>query len=79
MVFRDTFARLSSAFSQAINHIQDESGSGIGTVGKALIARLEGMRNEVDGWRMGKGLPATREGERGEDVERVGQGGLYKE
>ena len=79
MVFRDTFSSLSSAFSHAINSIEDEAGSGVGTVGKALIHRLESMRNEVDGWRMGKGLPEAIKGEQGGDVERVGQGGLYKD
>lgn len=82
-VFKDTFGHLSSAFSEAISSIQHESGSGIGYVGKALIARLEKMRDEVDGWRIGKGLPEVEKhgGERGEDVEQAegDEGGLYKD
>lgn len=82
-VFKDTFGHLSSAFSEAISSIQHESGSGIGFVGKALIARLENMRDEVDGWRTGKGLPEVEKhgGELGEDVEQAegDEGGLYKD
>ncbi|WVQ81495.1 hypothetical protein IAT38_003619 [Cryptococcus sp. DSM 104549] len=82
-VFKDTFSHLSSAFTTAINKITDESPSGVGSVGKALIAKLEAMRDEVDGWRMGKGLPEVERegGERGDEVERgVGaEGGLYKD
>ncbi|WVW79435.1 hypothetical protein I302_101404 [Kwoniella bestiolae CBS 10118] len=80
-VFNDTFGHLSSAFTDAINKIKDESGSGIGSVGKILIHKLETMRDEVDGWRMGKGLPEVEQagGERNEDVDRAegDGGGLY--
>lgn len=82
-VFKDTFGHLSSAFSEAISSIQHESGSGIGYVAKALIAKLENMRDEVDGWRTGKGLPEVEKhgGELGEDVEQAegDEGGLYKD
>ncbi|OXG78462.1 hypothetical protein C348_04246 [Cryptococcus neoformans Gb118] len=82
-VFKDIFGHLSSAFSEAISSIQHESGSGIGYVAKALIARLENMRDEVDGWRTGKGLPEVEKhgGELGEDVEQAegDEGGLYKD
>lgn len=41
------------------------------------------MRNEIDGWRMGKGLPEVEQagGERNDDVERPDgdAGGLYND
>ncbi|TYJ59058.1 hypothetical protein B9479_000047 [Cryptococcus floricola] len=75
-VFKDTFSRLSSAFTEAINKIEDESGSGVGNTGQALIGRLLAMQGEVDSWRAGKGLEGISED--GQDV--VGaEGGLYKE
>ena len=61
-----------------MNAIQDEGGSGLGDRAKGLMNRLEEMRAEVDGWRQGKGVAGV-EGEKGEDVERTGEGGLYKE
>ncbi|WWC63981.1 uncharacterized protein I303_106587 [Kwoniella dejecticola CBS 10117] len=80
-MFSDTFGHLSSAFTDAINKIKDESGSGIGSVGKTLIHKLETMRGEVDGWRQGKGLEEVEQagGERNESVERAkgDGGGLY--
>ncbi|KAK8844095.1 hypothetical protein IAR55_006889 [Kwoniella newhampshirensis] len=80
-MFKDTFGTLSSAFTDAINAVEDESASGLGTVAKALIKKLESMRDEIDGWRTGKGLPEVEEagGERNEDVERAegDGGGLY--
>ena len=81
MLFRETFTTLSTAITTAIHTIDDESGSGIGTVAKALKAKLEGMRAEVDGWQAGKGLPEAATGESNEDVERSqgDGGGLYKE
>ncbi|WVQ74422.1 hypothetical protein IAR50_004023 [Cryptococcus sp. DSM 104548] len=80
-VFKDTFSHLSSAFTDAINKIEDESASGVGYVGKALIGRLVEMQSEVDGWRAGQGLPEVEAhgGERGEDVVTGDEGGLYKE
>ncbi|WRT69115.1 uncharacterized protein IL334_006099 [Kwoniella shivajii] len=79
--FNDTFRDLSTAFTDAINKVKDESGSGIGSVGKTLIDKLESMRDEIDGWRMGKGLPEVEEqgGERNDSVERAkgDGGGLY--
>nr|ODN90525.1 hypothetical protein L203_01634 [Cryptococcus depauperatus CBS 7841] len=82
-VFQDTFLHLSSAFTQAIHAIEDESSSGIGFVGKALKAKLESMRDEIDGWRMGKGLPEVEKhgGELGKDVDlaKEDEGGLYRD
>ncbi|RXK39004.1 hypothetical protein M231_03734 [Tremella mesenterica] len=80
-VFNDVFKKLSSAFTDAMNAIKDESGSGgVGTVGQALAARLEAMQGEIDGWMVGKGLEGV-DGERGRDVKRPEGtgGGLYKE
>ncbi|KAL7420971.1 hypothetical protein Q5752_003855 [Cryptotrichosporon argae] len=78
--FQQVFAKLSSAFTDAIHAIEDESPSGLGTGAKALIGRLEGMRDEVDGWRAGRGLDELRAtGERTDDVSVVDQGGLYKD
>jgi len=78
-MFNQTFRDLSSAFTTALQAIQDEAGSGIGSVGKALMARLEAMRGEIDGWRMGQGLPGAQGGERNEQVDRAkgDGGGLY--
>ncbi|WVR09021.1 hypothetical protein IAU60_006081 [Kwoniella sp. DSM 27419] len=80
-MFADTFGQLSGAFTDAINKINDESGSGLGSVAKTLIAKLESMRDEVDGWRAGKGLSEVEAagGERNESVERAkgDGGGLY--
>lgn len=79
--FGDTFSTLSGAFSTAINQVQAESPSGVGSVGKALIKRLEDMRNEIDGWRQGKGVPGAEGGEKNDEVERKeGKAtGLYEE
>ncbi len=78
-MFQQTFGNLSSAFTDAIHAIEDESGSGVGSVGKALTAKLVSMRDEIDGWRAGKGLPEAGEGEKNEQVERAkgDGGGLY--
>ncbi|WWC91155.1 uncharacterized protein L201_006096 [Kwoniella dendrophila CBS 6074] len=82
-MFNDTFRELSTAFTTAMNKIQDESGSGIGSVGKTLISKLEKMRNEIDDLRSGKGLEEVKEagGERNDSVERAqgDGGGLYKD
>ena len=80
-MFKDTFTHLSTAFTTALHAIQDESGSGIGSVGKALIGRLEAMRGEVDGWMMGEGLPEAEGGEKNEAVDRAkgDGGGLYND
>lgn len=82
-MFKETFSDLSSAFTTAMNSIKAEGDSGLGTSAKALLKRLEGMRDEVDGWRSGKGLPEVEAagGERNDDVDRPqggeGAGGLY--
>lgn len=80
-MFVETFSKLSGAFTTAINAVQAESGSGLGTAAKELIKKLESMRGEVDGWRQGKGLEEVKEkgGERNEDVDRAegDGGGLY--
>ena len=80
-MFAETFSKLSGAFTDAINSVKGESGSGIGTVGKALMARLEEMRDEVDGWRQGKGVKGAEGGERNDEVERYeGKAtGLYRD
>ena len=82
-MFNDTFKDLSSAFSTALSKIDAEGSSGLGTGAKALKKRLLEMRNEIDGWRMGKGLPEVEAagGERNDDVERPegDAGGLYKD
>ena len=77
-VFRSTFGNLSHAIDQAINTIDDESGSGLGSTAKALKKRLLAMREEVDGWRSGSG-PAVEE--KNDDVSRPegASGGLYRE
>ena len=64
-MFNQTFRKLSTAFTTAINAVQDESGSGVGSVGKALMSRLEAMRGEI--------------GEQNDQVERTkgDAGGLY--
>lgn len=78
-MFKDTFGTLSGAFTTAMNKVQDESGSGLGSVAKVLLKRLEEMRDEIDGWRAGKGLPEAAEGEQNDKVERAkgDGGGLY--
>ena len=78
-MFKDTFSSLASAFSTAINKIKDESDSGIGNAGKALISRLEAMRAEVDGWRTGKGIPELEAAGGEGNVDRSSGGGLYKD
>ncbi|ORY28797.1 hypothetical protein BCR39DRAFT_533918 [Naematelia encephala] len=80
-VFSDTFGHLSGEFSTAINAVKGESGSGLGSVAKALIERLEAMRDEIDGWRKGEGLAGAAEGEKNDEVERAegDGGGLYKD
>jgi hypothetical protein len=79
-MFAETFSKLSGAFTDAIQAVQGESGSGIGTVGKALIARLEELRSEVDGWRQGQGVKGAEKGEQNDQVERIeGQSGLYRD
>ena len=78
-MFNQTFSKLSTAFTTAINAVQDESGSGVGSVAKALMGRLEAMRGEIDGWRQGQGLPEAAPGEQNDQVERTkgDGGGLY--
>lgn len=78
-MFQQTFRTLSSAFTTAINAVNDESGSGIGSVGKALIGKLESMRDEIDALRAGKGLPEAGGGEKNDQVDRAkgDGGGLY--
>jgi hypothetical protein len=80
-MFNETFSTLSTAFTTAIDSINAESGSGLGTPAKTLITKLESMREEIDGWRQGKGLKEVKEkgGERNEDVDRAegDGGGLY--
>jgi hypothetical protein len=80
-LFVETFSKLSGAFTTAINTVQAESGSGLGTAAKALIKKLESMRGEIDGWRQGKELEELKQqgGERNEDVDRAkgDGGGLY--
>ena len=78
-MFKDTFSGLSSAFSSAINAIKDESSSGVGNVGKALISRMEAMRGEVEGWMSGKGLPEVEKAGGEGNVDKSSEGGLYKE
>lgn len=80
-MFAETFSKLSGAFTDAINSVKGESGSGIGSVGKALMARLEEMRDEVDGWRQGQGVKGAEGGEKNDEVERYEgkAGGLYRD
>jgi len=82
-MFKDTFSELSSAFTRAINSVQDEGGAGgLGSKAQVLIQKLESMRDEIDGWRSGRGLlEADAVGERSDAVDRSasGGGGLYKE
>jgi hypothetical protein len=70
LMFKDTFQTLSSAFTTAIHSVEDESRSGVGSVGKALIDKLKAMRDEIDGWMQGKDVPGAEGGERNDDVER---------
>ncbi|KAK4687241.1 hypothetical protein P7C73_g2875, partial [Tremellales sp. Uapishka_1] len=81
MMFQHVFHDLSGAFSTAIHAIEDEAGSGLGSVAKALIKKLEDMRGEIDDLRAGKSLPEAEGGEKNEQVERAqgDGGGLYKE
>ena len=78
-MFHQTFRTLSSAFTTAIQAVQDESGSGVGSVAKTLMARLEAMRDEIDGWREGKPLPEVGKGESNDqvDIAKGDSGGLY--
>jgi hypothetical protein len=82
-LFKDTFQKLSQAFTTALHTIEDEGNSGLGTGAKALKKRLEEMQAEIDGWRMGKGLDGLAEkgGESNDDVSRPqgDAGGLYKD
>lgn len=82
-LFKETFSKLSQAFTAALHTIDDEGNSGLGTSAKALKKRLEEMQEEVDGWRMGKAVEGLAEqgGERNDDVSRPDgdAGGLYKD
>lgn len=66
--------KLDHALSETINAIKDEAPTGIGGVGRALIAKFEGWRDEVDGLRKGQPVDAP-EGQGG--VEMSSQSGLY--
>lgn len=70
MQFQDTFKTLSSAFTKAIQAVEDESASGVGSVGKALIEALKERRSEIDGWLQGKNVPGAEGGEKNDEVER---------
>lgn len=69
-MFKDVFQTLSSAFTTAIQAVEDESRSGVGSVGKALIDALKERRAEIDGWLQGKNVPGAEGGEKNDQVER---------
>ncbi|KAI9636996.1 uncharacterized protein MKK02DRAFT_45706 [Dioszegia hungarica] len=70
LMFKDTFQELSSAFTKAIHAVEDESRSGVGSVGKALVDALKERRAEIDGWLQGKNVPGAEGGEKNDDVTR---------
>jgi hypothetical protein len=70
LMFKDTFQELSSAFTKAIHAVEDESRSGVGSVGKALVDALKERRAEIDGWLQGKDVPGAEGGEKNDDVTR---------
>lgn len=49
MLFSELMIKLSSALTDAINAIDQESGSGVGDVGRQLQNKFKGWRDEVDG------------------------------
>lgn len=66
--------KLSTTLTDVIHAIEDESGSGIGDLGRELIHKFKTWRNEVDLMRVGKHVESA-EGEG--NVQRRGEGGLY--
>ncbi len=75
-MFSEQMLKLSHALTEVIHAIEDESGSGIGGVGRSLIAKFGGWRDEVDLMRAGK--PVQSEVGQG-DVRKRGEGGLYSD
>ncbi len=73
----EVFTKLSQSLTDTIRAIEDESGSGIGGTGRALMTKLKGWRDEVDGMRSGKGMGVNEQDDGG--VERKGEGGLYSD
>lgn len=66
--------KLSHSLTETINAIKDETPSGVGGVGRALISKFEGWRDEVDGMRKGQPVDAP-EGQGA--VEMSSESGLY--
>jgi hypothetical protein len=73
-MFSEQMMKLSSALSDVIYAIEDESGTGIGAMGRELIHKFKMWRNEVDLMRQGR--PVSSPSGQG-NVERRGEGGLY--
>ncbi|KAJ9109901.1 hypothetical protein QFC19_001881 [Naganishia cerealis] len=74
MLFQELMVKLSHSLTETINAIKDETPSGIGGVGRALISKFEAWRDEVDGLRKGQPVDAP-EGQGG--VEMSSESGLY--
>ncbi len=73
-MFSEQMKKLSTALTDAIYAIEDESGSGIGGTGRELIQKFKTWRNEVDLMRAGKSVDAAEDDG---PVQRTGEGGLY--
>ncbi|KAI5450030.1 hypothetical protein NCC49_003792 [Naganishia albida] len=74
MLFQEVMGKLSHSLTETINAIKDEAPTGIGGVGRALIAKFEAWRDEVEG--MQKGEPVAAPEGQG-NVEMSSESGLY--
>lgn len=75
MLFHEVMGKLAHSLTETINAIKDESPSGIGGVGRALIDKFEGWRSEVEGLRRGHAVGDAAEGQGG--VQMTSESGLY--
>ncbi|KAJ9126817.1 hypothetical protein QFC24_001850 [Naganishia onofrii] len=74
MLFQELMVKLSHSLTETINAIKDETPSGVGGVGRALMTKFEGWRDEVDGMRKGQPVDAPEGQGR---VEMSSESGLY--
>lgn len=74
MLFQELMGKLTHSLTETINAIKDEAPTGIGGVGRALIAKFEGWRDEVEGMQRGEAMDAP-EGQG--NVKMSSESGLY--
>lgn len=95
MLFSELMIKLSSALTDTINAIDQESGSGVGDVGRQLQNKFRAWRDEVDGvspeypeaailadplWQMRKGEPVDAPNGQGNVQRNTGSDGcLYSD